>query len=175
MKYNPFKAAIGRASVYKNNQAPDHAKNRERLRDALCECANNLIDISGYKKAPVSEKEHIANIKKLASCVSRKCRDFLAGGQFRFGVAQKYFNLKLKKLWREGKINEPPHCPFDRQVLDALPTKELKGVCCNWTQAKDIADYEKWVEAFRSDDENLCAGVGIKSRGETPSMASCSA
>ena len=165
---NPFAAAMLRGSVYAkdnngNYTSQNHNADKEELCRALCECAESIIGRSDYKKTEVSEKKHIANIEKLAKCVSDKCGRFLWDRRLRIGTAQKFFNLYLKVLWCEGKINKPPHCPFDRQVLDALPAKELKGVCRNWTQAKDIADYKKWVDALRSDGENLCAGA--------PSMA----
>ena len=88
---------------------------------------------------------HIANIKKLANCVNRKCRDFLAG-HFRIGVAQKYFNLKLKKLWCEGKVKTPPHCPFDAIILN-----NILQLGERWTISDSRKDYENWVKAAKKE------------------------
>ena len=159
--YNAFYAAMTRGCAYAAKKSTP--QNSAVLKAALYAHADKIINKSGYQKRKVSEKAHIANIENLAKHISDKCGSFLRRKQFRIGTAQKFFNLYLKVLWCKDEINEPPHCPFDRQILDALPAKELKGVCGKWTQLKDIADYKKWVEAFRSDGENLCAGA--------PSMA----
>jgi hypothetical protein len=43
---------------------------------------------------------------------------------FRVGTAQKALNLYLKYLWCLGEIKTPPHCPFDRGIIQMLPVSE---------------------------------------------------
>jgi len=67
----------------------------------------------------VSDAEHFEAIGRIAQTLSARHGSILKGGRFRYGTAQKAFNLYLKFLWRLGQIPTPPHCPVDGIVLSA--------------------------------------------------------
>jgi hypothetical protein len=115
-------------------------------------------------RVPVVEEAHLRNIELLADRVSSSCGELLCEStmrccsgvasppskgnrRFRIGSAQKALNLFLKYLWCLGEVREPPHCPFDRRIIERLP----KGVQCNWTQCNDIEHYNRWVAAAQEE------------------------
>lgn len=164
---NAFAAAMMHSQVYATGKATPHY--RQMLHDTLDKCVNDIVKKSNYKKGSVSERQHCANIEKLAKGVVAKCGGFLYRKRFRIGAAQKFLNIRLKELWCKGKIKAPPHCPFDRIVINALPAKALKGCVVNWTEVNKIGDYQKWVKAFDDDRDNILGGIGL--RGKDATMA----
>ena len=92
----------------------------------------------------VSEKDHIENIKKITQDTTKKYSKILRDNKFRIGRTQKLLNLYLKYLWVLNKIPEPPHCPFDRKIIEEL------DLDVNWTKLDSIDDYKKMVEKARS-------------------------
>ena len=104
-----------------------------------------LVDISGAYTSPVSEQDHVRNIRALADQVSVCCGHFLANGRVRFGVAQKELNLFLKYLWCADRLLAPPHCPFDAVVIGTLPNE----VRVAWTKIETEGPYLRLVEAAK--------------------------
>jgi hypothetical protein len=93
----------------------------------------------------VAEELHLNNICLLADYVSKNHSPALKAGRFRIGTAQKALNLYLKYLWCVGAILEPPHCPFDFQII-----KRLQGVDhIRWTKLDKIEQYEQLVIAAK--------------------------
>ena len=66
--------------------------------------------------------------------------------RIRIGSAQKALNLFLKYLWCIGEAPEPPHCPFDFQIISKLPP----AVRCNWTELDSIETYRALVAAAKT-------------------------
>jgi len=106
-----------------------------------------LTQISGRYKSAVTDEEHEQNIINLAKDITTAHGDILSDGIFRIGSAQKALNLFLKYLWCIGEVAEPPHCPFDFQIIQKLPV-ELQGI--RWTQIGDIETYKKLVVAAKT-------------------------
>lgn len=106
-----------------------------------------LTQISERYTKAVTEEEHEENIVNLAKDISSTHSNILSEGRFRIGSAQKALNLFLKYLWCINTIAEPPHCPFDFQIIQKLPA-ELQGI--RWTQIDDIETYKKLVAAAKT-------------------------
>ena len=142
----PFAATMRRNPVYAGR-----GELRENLREALRGAAKEIIDDSPYEKGGVSGRAHIANIKKLQERVTEQCGCFLADGKLRFGAAQKYLNVELKRRWRKNKRKHcrPPHCPFDWDVIKRVQHKLGDDVCFKWTECDHPKCYKAWVRALR--------------------------
>lgn len=137
---NSVHAAFQHTNTYAKN-VPTSKK--ESFRSYLKKRLEKLGD--GYKSAAVSDEKHIANIRSLTVIPSGHAKS-LAGGCFRFGVAQKALNLYLKYLWALGELDSaPPHCPFDRRVLSECGCGKMKP----WTKMDSANDYKKWIEGAR--------------------------
>ena len=134
-----FGGAFQRGSVY-DADAKDAAK--DEFREAIKQRVGDIVQ-SKYAKGRVSSADHTQEIADLAEWVSRHHGALLANGRFRTGVAQKLLNLYLKYLWCWDKIPEPPHCPFDRTIMEKLGSaQDVK-----WTDMDDIAEYESLVRS----------------------------
>jgi len=92
---------------------------------------------------PVSDAEHFEAIGRIAQTLSARYGSILKGGRFRYGTAQKAFNLYLKFLWRLRQTSTPPHCPVDGQVLAAA------GIEGRWTHSDSQAEYADWIRILR--------------------------
>jgi len=151
-----FMAVVQRGKIY----APGTTK-KDEFRRALRSVLDRMAEVY---KVPITEEAHLQNIELLADRVSSSCGELLGEStmrccsgvasppskgnrRFRIGSAQKALNLFLKYLWCLGEVREPPHCPFDRRIIERLP----KGVQCNWTQCNDIEHYNRWVAAAREE------------------------
>ena len=119
--------ALQHSSTYKPTARKKDPETLQReLRSGLC-------DIAARYSSEVGEEEHLENIQELARRVNKSCASFLNGDHLRFGVAQKALNLHLKYLWCVGKTRiPPPHCPFDRTVLEKLRFQD------NWTEVETM-------------------------------------
>ena len=89
---------------------------------------------------------HENNIVAFAASLSASHGETLLDGRFRIGSAQKALNLFLKYLWCVGDIPEPPHCPFDFQIIQKLPA----AVRCNWTSLDSVEVYRALVAAAKA-------------------------
>ena len=149
----PFAAAMKLNSVYRvvmgGSGNGGGYNRRETLRNALAEEADKIIAKSRYKTRKVGDNEHVNNIEKLRARVTKRCGSILKKGRLRFGTAQKYFNLELKRRWLDCGYKEPPHCPFDRIVIIALYRGLDDGVCISWTKCDSRKCYMAWVRALR--------------------------
>jgi hypothetical protein len=97
---------------------------------------------------PASDDEHCAAIRRISESLSTRYRQILKGGRFRYGTAQKAFNLYLKFLWRLGALGalgegKPPHCPVDGIVLNTA------GLTGSWTWSDDEQEYRRWISEIR--------------------------
>jgi len=137
--YLTLMAVVQRGYIYsKESNAAQRDLFVRSLRGHLDRIAKNY-------SAPTTEEVHVHNIDLLAEKLSTSCGTILQGGRFRIGSAQKALNLFLKYLWCLGEIPEPPHCPFDRQIIDELPAT----VRCSWVKCNDIKCYWGWVTEAR--------------------------
>ena len=146
-KWDAFSAAMQRNPVYANED--NRVANRTCLRKTFAEEACKIITDSRYKTRKVKDDEHVNNIEKLRARVTKRCGRFLKKRKLRFGTAQKYLNVELKRRWLDEKYSEPPHCPFDRYVINVLRHNLEDGVCTSWTQCDSRKGYEAWVKALR--------------------------
>ncbi len=149
-KVDPVSASLSTRGVpiYCTANPNDRRKVRDFLRNETCD----LIRKCYHRK--VADKDHTGNIAKLAAKVGKKHGKFLHEGRFRFGIAQKYLNLKLKGLWVLGKIPTPPHCPFDGVVLNKILWLGLRDGK-TWTASDSRPEYNKWVKAAQKEANNL--------------------
>lgn len=129
--------AFQRGNIYKKENVSKEDK--KAFREGL---EKELIKISKlYVEEGVLGDKHIENINKLINFSKNK--EILNRERLKFGIAQKLLNLYLKYLWCSGNIEIPPHCPFDRIILEKL------GIKSNWTQLDNLELYKKWVESAR--------------------------
>ena len=85
----------------------------------------------------VAEADHVSTIERFCEDLSRAHGAILRGARLRVGVAQKAVNLFLKYAWCAGWIAEPPHCPFDRILIDLLPPSQRLA----WTRLDSVHEY----------------------------------
>ena len=114
------------------------------FREGMMAKIRNLVT-EKYKKGGVDSEGHIKTIKEISSWASRRYGEILADGRLRLGIAQKLLNLHLKYLWCWGIIPEPPHCPFDRNIINKLGYVDE----VSWTEMDDVRIYRKLVKAAR--------------------------
>jgi hypothetical protein len=134
---NAIAAALGRNKTYRDGV--DEGA-RAQFRAAL---ASRMRQESQAYAQPVSDDQHCAVIRGIADGLSRAFVPILVGERFRYGTAQKAFNLYLKFLWRLGQIPTPQHCPVDSIVL-------AKGrIDAAWTKSDSEAEYRRWIEMLR--------------------------
>ena len=123
--------------------APDALEaDRKRFRLGLRQALDDMAE--GYGDA-VTDEQHFEAIEVLARRMSHEHGHVLREGRFHIGHAQKALNLFLKYLWCAGWIPIPPHCPFDRMVIQRLPSE----VPLNWTTIDDLGEYRQLVDAAR--------------------------
>ena len=132
-------AAVQRGDVYAT-EAPESLKKAFRS-----DLRRKLEEMASHYRTPVAEEVHLENIGSLADYLTKNHSVGLKGGRFRIGTAQKALNLYLKYRWCIGAISEPPHCPFDFQIIKALPG------CghVRWTALDDIDTYKLLVAAAK--------------------------
>ena len=140
-----FGATMPRNHIYANGD--NRGANSENLCKALAEEAETIITDSRYRTRKVGGDEHADNIERLRKRVTKRCKSFLEGEKLRFGTAQKYLNVELKRRWQDCGYKEPPHCPFDWDVIKTLP--RARGICTAWTKCDHRKCYEAWVQALR--------------------------
>jgi hypothetical protein len=131
---NAIAAALSRNSVYDPSCSDEQ---KSAFRRAL---AKQLRYEARHYANPVLEAEHFLAIRRMSDALSEK---MLVGGRFRYGTAQKAFNLYLKFLWRSGAIAEPPHCPIDGVILREARIDDA------WTKCDSQGQYAEWINALR--------------------------
>jgi len=135
--------------VYRERELSEDEKTTVR------ECLSRFLAELGsrYRNPVTDDNEHTGAIKRIADELTARYGALLHDGRFRIGIAQKALNLYLKYLWCLGKIPTPPHCPFDKGVIDRLrPTIRQLGLQDPppWTELDSIEDYQPLVTAARS-------------------------
>lgn len=132
-------ATVQRSPTYQENLNESH---KTSVRNTL---RKHLIQVSVQYREKVSEAEHCANIENLANVVTNQHKNVLYENQFRIGSAQKALNLYLKYLWCLNRIEMPPHCPIDADVIAKLDTcKNVK-----WTKITDMKEYQAIIREVR--------------------------
>ena len=144
------RGALERSGTYRKDAASD--KRRQELGCSLRKFLSSRLE--DYRTKPVSDHQHVANIKCLASELSARHHAILDGGIFRIGVAQKALNLYLKYGWARGIILEPPHCPIDSTVLGNIKKCAGSAHCktcadTTWTAISTPEEYLHFVEKAR--------------------------
>lgn len=142
-------AVVQRGKVYEPGLAQEQ---RSPFHRSLRSVLDRLAPTYQYA---ITEEEHVRNIEHLSEELSAKHAGVLLGARFRIGSTQKALNLYLKYLWCVGEIPAPPHCPFDRWVIDLLPG--YRDVC--WTKLDDIETYKRLVQAARTQASGLSLPV----------------
>jgi len=146
----------------------DKAAFRENVRTYLSDFENEYT-------SRVASNRHIANIERLLAKINGLHTSILKDGGISFGVAQKLLNLYLKYDWCLGRIEEPPHCPIDAMILEAVgmnkspwsPWSQMSGEQYNeiidaiekTRGGQSIADWEldEWKKAIRAGVEKSVA------------------
>jgi len=141
--------ALQRSSTYRSDlDAKEKSQAAKTMRSAL---GTALREISSRYSQIVTEEQHTRNIEEFRRRVQETCRSFLRDGRLRFGVAQKALNLYLKYAWCVGWIVRPPHCPFDRRLIQDI----LQFRNDDWTKVDDQQTYIKWVK--RAEEMRIAA------------------
>jgi hypothetical protein len=132
-----FIGAFGRAKVYAEDSSDE--EDRKEFREYLRETIS--VTVQKKYKQPVSSKMHIEELRRIKSEVTVIFAPILRDKKLRLGVLQKLMNLYLKYLWCLRWIPEPPHCPFDRTIIEELG---IKGI--DWTKTDSEAEYNQLVD-----------------------------
>jgi hypothetical protein len=139
-----WNASVQHAALYKNGAS-------EKQRDLIDNFKNTIIDYVKTKLVPqyrvtVSEQQHCRNIRNLIDYANTIDSDILGENRYKYGVAQKMLNLALKYYWCLGQIEEPPHCPIDKIIIDKT---SYRGKI-NWTRMLTESEYLKVISDIRS-------------------------
>lgn len=134
-----LQGTVQRSGVYRVGLTEGH---RKAFQSGL-KC--QLTKLLEHYRNSVDEQQHCGNIEELAKDLSAKYTQVLADGRMKIGHAQKALNLYLKYMWCVGWIPEPPHCPFDRIVLQFVP--ECKNML--WTRLNSMDDYNRIVKCSK--------------------------
>jgi hypothetical protein len=135
---NSIQAALQRSRTYGDESTEE---GKQKFRDALAQQLR--LEAKRYIE-PISEPDHCAAIKRICEELSEKHSQQLMDREFRYGIAQKAFNLYLKFLWKFACIPEPPHCPIDGIVLTAVGIDEA------WTWCKYESQYLRWIDKIKN-------------------------
>jgi hypothetical protein len=139
-----WNASVQHAALYKNGS-------REKQRDHIDKFKNTIIDYVKTKLLPqyrvtVSEQQHCRNIRNLIDYANTNKTGILGDNRYKYGVAQKMLNLALKYYWCLGQVEEPPHCPIDKIIIDKT---SYRGKI-NWTRMLTESEYLNVISAIRS-------------------------
>ncbi len=112
------------------------------LKASLIELIDEIINNDNKGDYPISDK-----IEELSNTVTQKHENILYHNRFRIGISQKIINLLLKYYWSMGKINTPPHCPYDGIIKAYACGADYRDIVNgnnlpNWTDLDDINAYK---------------------------------
>lgn len=127
-----FGGAFQRSNIYKSNKYDDPQRKKFR-NDIKSYIETNILP--QYKNT-VDEESHIQHLLSFSEW-SKKYSHILNDGYLNIGVVQKILNLYLKYQWCLGNIEEPPHCPFDRIILQELNYNPIPS----WTKLNSEIEY----------------------------------
>jgi len=133
--------AFQRNTIYVKNLSE---KQKEAVRAAIKNNVQTLYT-DRYQDGEVSETSHIENIINFKSKTDADFSASLAAGQLNIGTTQKLINLYLKYQWCMGNCPRPPHCPFDRIIIDKLKLENPPS----WTKITQVETYQKLVSAAK--------------------------
>lgn len=162
----PFFAANAPSQSRTRITVQCHIKNKTKnIAERMQADGGDAPGITGGCTSLRGDTAHIVRISGLCDTINAACGRYLRGGKLKFGRAQKILNGYLKYLWCAGRINTPPHCPFDdRVILRALPKRDDKfwlkygGLgflerrqkhirLWHWSQSDSLYDYQIWTAA----------------------------
>ena len=135
------------ATMQRNKVYADATTEAERaaFRGAL---RKQLEAITPLYSTQADDQKHEESISSMADTLSRAHYGVLVDERFRIGTAQKALNLWLKYLWCSNFLpTEPPHCPFDRIIIQGQLPRELHYI--NWTTLDNMPDYRKLWQASK--------------------------
>lgn len=141
--------------IYSKNNPDEVKKGKRRFGFYL---RGKLDEYSALYVVHVDDVNHSKILSNIANEVSSsEFKLILHGQKIRLGVIQKVFNLYLKYLWVSGYIVEPPHCPFDRVIKNAILRHVPPALLEDWTVMDSIDAYMNYVKLARkiSTQENL--------------------
>jgi len=139
-----WNASVQHAALYKNGAWQNQRDQIDVFKSKIIGHMNTNV-IPQYKVA-VGEQQHCKNIRGLINYANAIDTGLLGENGYKYGVAQKVLNLSLKYHWCLGQIEEPPHCPIDKIIID----KTIYRGKVNWTQMLTETEYLKVISAVRS-------------------------
>ncbi len=139
-----WNASVQHASLYKDSAWKN---NRDEINIFKNKVVGHIKEniIPQYKEK-VEEQRHCENIKNLVAHANGADTGVLGKHLYKYGIAQKLLNLALKYYWCIGEIEEPPHCPVDKIVIDQT---SFRGRV-NWTQILTEKEYLNIIAAIRA-------------------------
>jgi len=138
-----WNASVQHSALYKEgawkNQREEIDVFKRKVVDYI---KDNLIP---QYKEKISEMRHLENIRNLIEYANKVDTGVLGENGYKYGVAQKLLNLALKYYWCLGEIEEPPHCPVDKIIIDQT---RYRGR--NWTQIVEEKEYSEIISAIKA-------------------------
>lgn len=128
-----FAGGFQRANVYADGISE---KTRRNFRADIREKVSNLVSLH-YADSTVGTEAHMDHLVHLKNWIDSSYPALLRAGEIKLGVVQKIFNLYLKYQWCRGEIKMPPHCPFDRIVIQQLDLNRDVA----WTRMNSVDEY----------------------------------
>ena len=129
-----WRAAMTRHPVW-GNAYKDNSAKRVAFRLQVRQKAESfLVD---YKDKTPPEDLHLKDIETLIA-LSKEL-----GNELTVGTVQKLFNLLCKYYWCAGFIQEPPHLPVDRIMLQSIKSNQA------WTKLDSMDEYKEIIAAFK--------------------------
>ena len=138
-----WNASVQHASLYVQDAWKNRREEINRFKDKIIKYLSDVI-IPRYREK-ADEDQHLKNISELIEFANKVDTGVLGKNRYKYGVAQKLLNLALKYYWCIDEIEEPPHCPIDRIVIEKTKFRGL----VNWTQITNESEYLMVVEAIR--------------------------
>ena len=112
-----WNASVQRARLYKKGLNSEDRKKSAFRESVISYIEENLFQ--SYKNG-CNEDQHYKNIDLLIEKANKYGSEILGPDMYKYGVAQKFLNLAVKYMWCLGHIQEPPHCPVDRIVINKI-------------------------------------------------------
>jgi len=139
-----WNASVQHAALYKNGAWQSQRNEIDVFRSKIISHVKTKI-LPQYSTM-VGEQQHCENIKDLIDYANKIDAGLLGENGYKYGIAQKVLNLSLKYYWCLELIQEPPHCPVDKIVID----KTIYRGKVNWTQMLTEEEYLKVISAIRA-------------------------
>lgn len=132
-----FGGAFQRSGVYGDISLED--QRRTLFRKDIKNYVEKTI-LPQYQNSLIDEDTHIKNILKFSEW-SKEHSEIINGGYLKIGISQKLINLYLKYQWCLGNIQQPPHCPFDRIIIQKLGYNPIPS----WTKLDSEKEYREFA------------------------------